>query len=423
MITFCTGKPGDGKSLFATRQILEDLIHTDAFIVTNIPLVPAKVHEYVSQRREGFCFDDRVKVIPDAEVYEFYRHRSGGLVLPWSPDKEGGQDGTKRLSRPEFTDVMKGNFMKIAAADKSCQLPVHYYIDEVHNFFSARDWATNGRGTLYYASQHRHLHDEIVLITQVMENVEKQLRGLASETAVVRNQLRRSVGPFRLRPVFRVKRYYGVPQGHLASPFSEETFELDPARVGACYKTTGALGVFSSPEEKKNRGRFPWWTLPVLGAAAVAALLIVLFVLPRYATQKMTDSVTIKQSASQSQSPQRSDSASMDPRRKVHSERESEDVQPSPDIPPARQQEVYYAGVMQRGRYLWVWLTDGRVIREDQLLAVGSQQVAFRDREGKVWIVSRQPYYPKPAPRQSSTAGSPDFPAAAVSGPTTPSTT
>jgi len=106
MISFITGKPGDGKTLFAVRQLLEDLIRSEVYIVTNIPLAMSRVNEYVTKRRTDrqpqFNLDDRIKVIPDAEVYEFYRHRSGGLVLPWSPDKEAEDDGTKRIPRADF---------------------------------------------------------------------------------------------------------------------------------------------------------------------------------------------------------------------------------------------------------------------------------------------------------------------------------
>lgn len=277
MIYTIVGKPGDGKTMFAVMRLLRDLVETESFIVTNIPVVISRVNEYVSKERERkgieapFAIDDRLKVIPDSEVYEFYRHRSGGLVLPWSPDRQAADDGTKRLDRPEFVRLMKENFAKILE-NKEYQKPCRYYIDEAHNFFSARDWATNGRGTLYYASQHRHLHDEVFLITQILDNVEKQLRGLVSETYSVRNYLRRRVGPFKCRPVFKARLFYGVPsEGAQKTPFDVITFALDPHRVGACYKTTGALGIHSDPEKINNKG-LPWWLLYVTGGALVLGL-------------------------------------------------------------------------------------------------------------------------------------------------------
>jgi len=275
MIFFITGKPGDGKSLYAVRRLLDDLINRECYVVTNIPLVLSRVHEYVSARLPDdvpFDLESRLKVIADSEVYEFYRHRSGGLVLPWSPDHEAKDDGSKRVSRAEFVDWMKLKSFALMSQSVEYQKPVHFYIDEAHNFFNSREWANCARSVLYYASQHRHLHDNIFLITQVMENVEKQLRSLVSETYITRNQLRRRIGPVRLRPVFSVQCYYGVP-APTVKPFDNPKFALDAVGIASCYKTVGALGVQSAPEKIENKGWLPWWSLWIGG------LLLVLLVL------------------------------------------------------------------------------------------------------------------------------------------------
>jgi len=267
MIQFFTGKPGDGKTLFAVRQIIDDLCTSDCFVVTNIPLNVPAVCEYVGRRRDDFRFDDRVRIIGDNLVYEFYRVRAGGVLLEASPDMLCKNEAAKRLPRPEFVEVMKTIFLTIKTKPEA-QIPTRYYIDEAHNYFNAREWANAGRGLLYYASQHRHLHDEIVLITQVMENVEKQLRSLASETHAIRNNLRRRIGLVRLRPRFVVRSFYGV-QADTGKPFSTATFELDVKGIAGCYQTVGALGVFSKPEAKVNKAPLPWWSLWVLGFCAV----------------------------------------------------------------------------------------------------------------------------------------------------------
>jgi len=161
MIRFITGKPGDGKSLFATRQLIQDLIQTDAFVVTNIPLRLPELRPYVAPRAERmrlrsepdyvFDLDSRVKLLADDDVYEFYRFRSGGLTLAPSPDFVSRDNPSARLERPDFTKVMKAEFMRVNERVEY-QRPVHYYIDEAHNFFSAREWATTSRSLLYYAS-------------------------------------------------------------------------------------------------------------------------------------------------------------------------------------------------------------------------------------------------------------------------------
>ncbi|HEX2101669.1 MAG TPA: zonular occludens toxin domain-containing protein, partial [Candidatus Synoicihabitans sp.] len=268
----------------ATMKILRELAETDRFIVTNIPLHPDKVHAFVTRAREkrmkpdewfgpeyfAFNFDERVRVIKDQDVMEFYRFRAGGLVLPPSPDFEC--EVKERMPRLEFMAQMKENFLAVKAAPEFQRRPVTYYIDEAHNYFSSREWAQTGRGLLYYASQHRHLHDEIFLITQVLDNVETQMRRLVSETHVVRNQLRRRLGPWKLRPVFRVRHFYGTPSGGAATqakPYDTSVFHLDPAGVAGCYQTVGALGVHTKPEVIKNKG-LPWWTMyAALGAGCL----------------------------------------------------------------------------------------------------------------------------------------------------------
>lgn len=276
MISFVTGKPGDGKSLYAMRVLVRSLVSSDACVVTNIPVKLPELRAYVVARRPDFDLDERLRVLDDDDVREFFRFRSGGLILDESPDSSG--DG-KRMERDAFRAWMKAQFLRMGEREQF-QRPVHYYIDEVHDFFSARDWATNGRATLFYASKHRHLRDEVVLITQVIDNVEKQLRTLVSETYVVRNFIRRNVGVVKMRPIFRVKQYYGVPsQGSV--PFQTRDYPLDAAGLAACYRTVGALGVHKEPEEIRNKGVLPWWSLWLGGFGGVALLMLAIFFAPR----------------------------------------------------------------------------------------------------------------------------------------------
>jgi len=368
MITFLSGKPGDGKSLYATKLILQDLIE-GIFVVTNIPLVLPEVCAYVNAERKRlgdertFNFDDNCRILSDAEVYEFYRRRSGGLVLDPSPDFEC--EPRDRLDRPQFVEFMKANFSKIKNAPEECRRAVHYYIDEAHNFFSAREWANAGRGLLYYTSQHRHLWDNIWFITQVVENVEKQLRGLASELHQVRNHLRRSIGPFKLRPIFKIRKFYGVPSDSATTskPYATEEMTLDPAKVAGCYRTVGALGVQSKPEKIKNAGRLPWWSLWVTGGLVVCAIAAAFLGLPflgaGYAKSlvgqgaKVSDQITGGAlSSPPAPGPESSGMSSRAPHRTATEE---------PSAPPV---EVWVTGYVARGDRINVTLSDGRTLTE-----------------------------------------------------------
>jgi len=345
----------------------------------------SRLNEYVTEKRDAinakrsdedqlpvFILDDRVKVIPDGEVYEFYRHRSGGLVLPWSPDRAAGDDGTKRIERPAFVAKMKENFAMITA-DAAYQRPVHYYIDEAHNFFDSREWSKNGRATMYYASQHRHLHDNIRLITQVMENVENRLRTLVSETAQCRNQLRRRLGPVRMRPIFRIHSYYGVPTGGV-KPYSSDVLHLDVTGVASCYQTVGALGVHKAPEQKKNKGWLPWWVLPIGGVVAVLLVGLALVGLPllggkmgsMFTSGAMLPGDVKKALPGPARSPSevKSEFEAANPRAAV----------------PAVASRLFVRGIVRQGASVIVTLTDGSVYdeRDGELEKIGRGWVVIR---------------------------------------------
>ena len=49
-IHFISGKPGGGKSLYATKLIIDEFIHGDRQIVTNVPLLIPRFYEYVSEK-------------------------------------------------------------------------------------------------------------------------------------------------------------------------------------------------------------------------------------------------------------------------------------------------------------------------------------------------------------------------------------
>jgi hypothetical protein len=104
---------------------------------------------------------------------------------------------------------------------------------------------------------------------------------------VTRNNLRRNVGPFKLRGVFKVRHFYGVPSGPSLAPFSVEEMALDAAGLASCYQTVGAFGVHSKPEKLVNKGRFPWWTLWVLAVGGILALGFLVFVLPQLLLRKV----------------------------------------------------------------------------------------------------------------------------------------
>lgn len=284
MITAITGMPGDGKSRVAAGLICKDLIAKEVFVVSSVKMRLPRLHEYVTQEREKrgakepWDLDKRFLQITDSQAFEFFRYRSGGLVLDSSPDVKDRDEnnafdtGKGRMPKKIHDEKMLELFAKMRECEEY-RIPVHYYIDEVHEIFPSREWATGGRGVLYYTSKHRHLHDEIFLITQQIGQVEKQLRDLISETMVCRNHIRRNVSIFKAKPIIKVRMYYGLPSP-TSKPFGTEEIELDAEGVASCYKTAGALGVHDAPETITNKGRFPWWMMYVIGGVCMTGLFL-----------------------------------------------------------------------------------------------------------------------------------------------------
>ena len=226
-----------------------------------------------------FNLDERLCIITDPEAYEFFRFRSGGHVLDSSPDMQL-EEGQRKVAKKEHDEIMLANFKTLRGPDmEHARRPVDYFIDEVHEIFPSREWDKGGRGILFYASKHRHLHDEIFLITQQIDQVEKQLRNLTSETVVVRNHLRRNVGLWKAKPVFKLKLFYGLPSP-TAKPFMEPEMRLDLQGAAACYKTTGALGVHDAPEKVHNKGVLPYWTMWAAGGVFVLGIVGAFTLLP-----------------------------------------------------------------------------------------------------------------------------------------------
>ena len=86
----------------------------------------------------------------------------------------------------------------------------------------------------------------------------------------------------KMRPIFQVKQYYGIPTPN-STPYDKKNYPLDAAGLANCYKTVGAMGVHQEPEEVKNKGVLPWWTMLVGGVAVVVLVALVISVLPQMA--------------------------------------------------------------------------------------------------------------------------------------------
>lgn len=279
-VRFIVGKPGGGKTLYAVKLIIEELVYTAKTVVTNIPLELGRLNEYLQEKypKESIDLLERLVMLEDEDVFDFYTFRSGGLIL-----ERGDRDEEKKLRKPEFIDMMKTRFKAILEKDEY-RTPCTYFIDEAHNYFNAREWMEIGKGLLYYISQHRHLHDNCYFLTQALDNVEKQLKSVTQDYLKLRNGYKESFGPFKKPGKFSIKMFYEEPKSDSnQTPYNELSFTIDIPGTASCYQTTGALGIGSAPEVDREPKKLPWWSLYVLGALGAIAAILVVMQIPKMA--------------------------------------------------------------------------------------------------------------------------------------------
>jgi hypothetical protein len=244
-IFFISGKPGGGKSYYAVKLIVEELLYGSRPVYTNLPLHVGRLNEFVQSQTSRDCeVVQRVRLLSEDETSRFYAFRPDGFGLPplTAQDWSAGR-------RPQYVGVKDHG--------------VFYVIDEVHNFFNARAWAETGRDVLFYLSQHRKLGDSVVCVTQALNNVDKQFRSVAQDFTFVRNLRKEKMGVFKLPPVF-IRKTFGSPPTETSVAMESGTFRLDCKGIGSCYDTAQGVGIHGRGADLGERKKgLPWWVFVV----------------------------------------------------------------------------------------------------------------------------------------------------------------
>lgn len=325
------GKPGSGKSLYATSRVLEELINGNRNIVTNLPIHLGRLNEYVQILHPNLdCrLVQRLRLLDDDEIKSFWEFRG--------PDGDKGENG------------------------------VAYFLDEAHIAFNAREWATLGKKALHYLSQHRKLGDVVWPITQAAPNLDKQFRSVAEDFTVLRNEYTAKYGVFKGRGRFVRKSFNSEPTAN-GEPFETATFTLDKKGIASCYDTAKGIGVHGSKADigRKTKGINILWVVPA-GMALAACCVAIPFALGK-ATQhfvtagnaQATEAAGAILTASPSSSVQTHSKTS-----KSSSVGASDDAinalveDKTPDRP------LFVTGYVQRNGKINVQLSDGRFLTEN----------------------------------------------------------
>ena len=246
-IHFVTGRPGAGKSFYSMKLIIEELRGTERKIVTNLAIIPENLAEMLHEKHgETFNLLERLHIIDDDEIQFFYCHRGLEGALRVENNAKG---------KPEKFDI--------AGAQESGG--VFYILDEVHLAFGARNWQNMGNACIYYASQHRKLGDDVILITQAPKMVDTTFRNLAQDYTVLRNHALEMLLFFKQPKVFTRQTFLNLPTAN-ETPQEKGTFRLD-LDVANCYDTSQGVGIHSrgdaDTKEDRRKG-LPWWVGVIL---------------------------------------------------------------------------------------------------------------------------------------------------------------
>lgn len=256
-IHFITGKPGGGKSLYAMKLLVEELVYGGRHIMTNLPVRLGELNAYLQEEYPNRNIDvlGRVTLLTDDEAAEFWTHRPGGVRIPRLT-----QDQWKGGGRPDYSAVQDSG--------------VWYAIDEIHNYFNARAWTETGRDVLFYLSQHRKLGDTVLCITQSTMNVDKQFRSVAQDYTFLRNLKKERYGIFRMPGLF-VRKTFTEPPGPNSQPMETGSFKLDVRGLARCYDTSVGVGIHNrgaADSQERVKGLNPVWY--VVGLVALILVIV-----------------------------------------------------------------------------------------------------------------------------------------------------
>lgn len=245
MIRFIGGKPRAGKTKRAVVWIIEILRTTSLPIVTNIALElkpwvdgkgkPRRGLLRVLQDKYGSTFDAerRLFLLADQDVRRFYSIRPKVPKESW--------ESVEVLRVPECED---GKWRFDGDKYSSCA----YLIDEAHVYFPGAAVAgTKGMRLtpelLGYASQAGRCGDLVFFLSQVLMNVDKQLRGVAQECHWMTNHVHCQMGPFRQGDRISYRVYATTPPATGEVWLTKGSLRYERDDIDSSYNTAAGVGV------------------------------------------------------------------------------------------------------------------------------------------------------------------------------------
>jgi hypothetical protein len=273
-VEFISGKPGGGKSLRGVMLLIEELRTSNRNIVTNLAMKVPDLCEYLHKEFDcTFNCLERLRVLTPEQTMCFWLFPGIGIDIDPFKKAKWTSPTKRSLDVPDFS-----------LREHENDPGTLFIIDEAHLFFAARNWANNGTDGFFYLSQHRKYRDDVILITQFIENVDKQFRTVAQSYSYIKNRYKENLpifgGLFRSMPGFTQTTF---PEPYRTGMLSVDTtrFTLDVQGICQVYNTAAGVGVVGKggAEQTKKKGLPVYLTIvPLLliglGIWAVPKLLV-----------------------------------------------------------------------------------------------------------------------------------------------------
>jgi len=361
-VKFFSGKPGAGKSYFALEYIVTELRTTHRYIVTNLSIKIPELCQYLHDKYgDTFGAAQRIRLLQDEEVGRFWTCYGPGF------DLSGRVSTVVHGKKQDHLD-----YAPRVAAEGPFR-GVLYVLDEIHEHFNARRWSETGVDALHYLSQHRKLGDDVICITQHVDNVDKQFRSVCQDYTVLRNLRKEKVpilGGIFKAPSTIVRTTYLNPPGSGKQPPMESGFvKLDLDGLAKCYDTAAGVGLRGTTADTQVKAKgisFVWFFV------ALALIGVAILGLGRGVSSTLSGIAGKKTLADTNGTPVLHATAVTTPPAAATASVSTNRPALATNTPPA---EVYISSIVVLPGDVTVKLTDGRVLMEHDITAISRYYV------------------------------------------------
>lgn len=217
MIQCLIGTPGSGKSLHLSRLILESLRpKSKKLVVTNVPI---NLDAVAPSARSRYVYVDNDR-LSDART----------LIAI-------AEDYWKNHTASNVDDY---------------ETRIQLYIDECQMLFNSRDWQKNSKNYWpTFFSVHRHYGFQIILVTQMLTSIDKQVRGVIEYYTIHRKVSNFGIPGFLLGLLFHGGLFVSVT---CWAPVDEKIYSswfLYRKKYGELYNTHAMFGIAESGRDKE----------------------------------------------------------------------------------------------------------------------------------------------------------------------------